>query len=356
MDGKSRSGDWALLSDWALDLIFRKLPSISDCLCFSLVCKPWFSFVSNNYDVLQQRINSSSIEELPLLINFTDEDICFAAYPLNRCVGSSHGWLAFQQRGFDSFFLFNPFSGETINLPNLKIYTDKVTLSKNPSTNPHDFEVAALCKNLDRGESLAILKPGNKTWFRISFRGRRPCDVIYYNERYYVVFTEGSIFSIDNTDNPTVRHEIAPPPSMYTVLEFYLQFYLVKTTTNELLRVERSPPSPSSSVKICKLVTSPKTQTSMFVDVDNLGDEALFVCHNGSTSVSASKFPGCKPNSIYYMDRSYTQSRFDNFHYSVDHINLQDRSSHTQFSFFQKFNIAPRALWIIPTPKVTTTS
>ncbi|KAK4375235.1 hypothetical protein RND71_005912 [Anisodus tanguticus] len=182
---------------------------------------------------------------------------------LNRCCGSSHGWLAFQQRRFRGIFLFHPFFGETINLPSLELYIDRITLSKNPSTSPRDFEVAAICKNLDVGDSLAILKPGNKAWFLRVFRGPRPCDVIYYNERYSVVFCEGIILSTD-----------ALPPSKSTALEFYL----VKTTTNELLRVERSHPlKPDSSVKICKLVTSPTTQTFMFVDVDDLGDEVLFV-------------------------------------------------------------------------------
>ncbi|KAJ8560237.1 hypothetical protein K7X08_004295 [Anisodus acutangulus] len=239
---------------------------------------------------------------------------------------------AIRDRRFRGIFLFHPFFGETINLPSLELYIDRITLSKNPSTSPHDFEVAAICKNLDVGDSLAILKPGNKAWFLRVFRGPRPCDVIYYNERYYVVFCEGSILSTDNTlsMDSVVRYEIARPPSKSTALEFHL----VKTTTNELLRVERSHPlEPDSSVKICKLITSPTTQTFMFVDVDNLGDEALFVCHHGSTSVSAPKFPRCKSNSICYMDRFYmdSESHFADWPYSVDNVHLQDRSSHTFF-------------------------
>lgn len=35
------------------------------------------------------------------------------------------------------------------------------------------------------------------------------------------------------------------------------------------------------------------------VEVETIGDEALFLGKNHSFSLSASKFPGCQPNSIY---------------------------------------------------------
>lgn len=72
MDTQFTSRDWTNLSNLVLYLIFQKLSSISDCLRFS-VCKSWFSFVSNNYDALQQRMNSSSIEEMPLLMIFSTD-------------------------------------------------------------------------------------------------------------------------------------------------------------------------------------------------------------------------------------------------------------------------------------------
>ncbi|MCD7448324.1 hypothetical protein HAX54_040765 [Datura stramonium] len=163
----------------------------------------------------------------------------------------------------------------------------KITLSKNPSTNPHDFEVAAICKNKSgAGEKLAILKPG------------------------------GKILSADYTG---VRSETAPRSKLNS--EFY-------TITNELLKVERSNPfdQQSSSVKICKLVTCGTTEQSMFVDVDNLGDETSFVCHYGATSVSGSKFWGCKSNSIYYVDRFCTELDFCDLSYVVENIYVQDQS------------------------------
>lgn len=43
----------------------------------------------------------------------------------------------------------------------------------------------------------------------------------------------------------------------------------------------------------------------MFIDVENyLGDEAVFLGSDQSISFLASKFSGCKANSIYYMDQN----------------------------------------------------
>ncbi|XP_059310841.1 uncharacterized protein LOC132062250 [Lycium ferocissimum] len=176
------SRDWAGLPDLVLDLIFRKLPSISDCLRFRALCKSWFSFVSNNYYALEKRLNSSSVEELPLLMICTSREKEFDNTSLYssaskskivfdftlpfpntwRCCGSSHGWLAFQHESDLLIQLFNPFSRETINLPHLKYFAGKIIITKNPSTNPNNFEVAAMIKGWSRLNGLAILKPGSK--------------------------------------------------------------------------------------------------------------------------------------------------------------------------------------------------
>ncbi|PHT69212.1 hypothetical protein T459_28699 [Capsicum annuum] len=184
-----------------------------------------------------------------------------------RCCGSSHGWLVFQ-RSDDIIYLFNPFSGETIHLPSLSYHVDKVVLSKNPSTNPYDVEVVAIvqCGFVPLG--LAILRPGSNEWIVMTHGMSRHvvCDVIYYDDRYYVVTSHGRVLSIDK----------------------------MTLDLNEI-----SGPAPVS-VKIYKLVVNPMTQESMFVELDDLGNEALFLSEHSSMSVTASKFSGCIANSVYY--------------------------------------------------------
>ncbi|XP_019258751.1 PREDICTED: F-box/kelch-repeat protein At1g57790-like [Nicotiana attenuata] len=195
MDTKLRSRDWSGLSDLLLDSIFQKLFSISDCLRFGAVCKSWFSFLSNNYDTLQQLINSSSIDELPLLMIFTNRDsstiytslynvtkdkiILDLELPLpdytRKSCGSYNGWLAFQTVDCSNIILFNPFSDESIHLPSPSFQVAKFSLSKNPSTNPFNFEIAAMCMGYS---DFAILKPGSKSWSYTHHRLPTLCDLI----------------------------------------------------------------------------------------------------------------------------------------------------------------------------------
>ncbi|XP_059277773.1 uncharacterized protein LOC132031933 [Lycium ferocissimum] len=357
MDTKLKLRDWAGVSDLILDLIYQKLPSLSDCLCFGAVCKPWFFFVSNNnYDALRQRTGSSSVEELPLLMIFKDRASASTAntslysvtrgkivmdleIPLgwtHRCCGSSHGWLAFQ--GDFSFALYNPFTREKIDLPRLELTATKVILSKNPSANPNDYEVMAMSRNW--GESrLAILKPSSSYWkFVRILTGCPKCDVIYYDERYYVVDYGGKVFSIDNT---TLKYTEIAPDYGYGG---FIEFYLVQTTTNELLRVHiLRPQYKPSRVKILKLVASPMTPESRIEQLDSLGDEALFLCQHSSMSVLASQFSGCKSNS---------RSEYC----SVDIVHLQDDSFNSHCSFDKLIHdthaTMPPASWIIPTLKL----
>lgn len=70
----------------------------------------------------------------------------------------------------------------------------------------------------------------------------------------------------------------------------------------------------------------------MFEDqLDNLGDEALFLCNHGSMSILASKYLGCKANSVYFMDRGV---RLEPSGFMMDLIHRQDGSYFTHFSFY----------------------
>lgn len=94
----------------------------------------------------------------------------------------------------------------------------------------------------------------------------------------------------------------------------------------------------------------------MFVDVDNLGDEALFLCECGSMSVLASNFLGCKSNSIYYIESGYYSLSSCN---DLNIIDLQDGSVRTLISFNEPRisshdSMIPPASFIIPIPKFTT--
>ncbi|KAM3201931.1 hypothetical protein P3L10_029555 [Capsicum annuum] len=139
-------------------------------------------------------------------------------------------------------------------------------------------------------------------------------------------------------------------------------FHLIKSTANELLMVRLSRPNyflssrdERSSVEIFKLIVNPMNQESMFAELDDLGDEALFLSEQGSMSLSASKFSGCIANSVYY-----TNSRLGS-NTSGPMLDLVHYQDGTHFSFEGRSSSDIRinmtsVLWIIPTPKFTTNS
>ncbi|KAM3201933.1 hypothetical protein P3L10_029557 [Capsicum annuum] len=276
MDTELTLRDWTKLPNLVLYLILKKIVSISDFLRFSAVCKPWFSYVLKNQAELKQRINSSSIEEMPVLMilgtNQYGSTINTSLYSVTkrkiilelsfpnddeRCCGSSHGWLVFQ-RSDDIIYLFNPFSGETIHLPSLSYHVDKVVLSKNPSTNPYDVEVVAIvqCGFVPLG--LAILRPGSNEWIVMTHGMSRHvvCDVIYYDDRYYVVTSHGRVLSIDKMTLDL--NEISGPAPVRYSDDFDTKFHLIKTTTNELLMIHISNPNHIFIIKCEDLQVSSK--------------------------------------------------------------------------------------------------
>ncbi|PHT69451.1 hypothetical protein T459_28938 [Capsicum annuum] len=175
------------------------------------------------------------------------------------------------------------FSRQTICLPCPKYNFGKIMITKNPTTNPNNFEVAAMVGNQygDFYTNLAILKQGSHTWF------------LTHHDQY------------------------------------------------ELLKVQISNLT-SPHVKIFKLVaTQSNTQESTFEELDDLGDEALFLSEQCSMSVLASKFPGCKANSIYYLDCKFDMMNIVRLQYD----GLQ--YSHSSVKASSVDNMP--ALWIIPT-------
>ncbi|KAL6190134.1 hypothetical protein ACLB2K_036533 [Fragaria x ananassa] len=77
------------------------------------------------------------------------------------------------------------------------------------------------------------------------------------------------------------------------------------------------------------------------VEVETIGDEALFLGKNYSFSLSASKFPGCQPNSIYYTGDS------DTFVIRIFDVELGTDSA-KYYPYPSSYGHIPPGLWITP--------
>jgi hypothetical protein len=94
------------------------------------------------------------------------------------------------------------------------------------------------------------------------------------------------------------------------ILEYAFGTYLVEISNGDLLLLRRffetylaGGQGMSDYFRVHKLVLDDESGSVVErVEINNIGDDALFVGDNQSICISTSDFPDCKPNSIYYTD------------------------------------------------------
>lgn len=183
----------------------------------------------------------------------------------------------------------------------------KVVLSSDPCSSPNDFVVLAI---YSFKRVLTYIKPGQNHWTNV-WRFTRFEDAIYHLGKFYVVDFHSRVLSIDVSEsNPQVKEVTPSTPTRSN------KSYLVASSSGaDLLLVQRFRKPKrllnclmTSSFKIFKLLGLGSNngdndqQIIERVEITNLGDETLFLGDSYSLCVSASHFPGCKANCIYYDD------------------------------------------------------
>ncbi|PIA52856.1 hypothetical protein AQUCO_01000610v1 [Aquilegia coerulea] len=360
-----------------LSIICEKLVDINDYGRFGDVCKSWRDIV--------WRIRAKIPRQLPVLMfpnSSNNSSSCMhthSFYSLSlgkkliinegsqfrRCFGSSYGWLITEDYS-RMIHLLNPFqsNNNVIKLPCLvpqgkKNYISKAILSHNPSWTS-DYVVMLLYrvyygKDGDTDSFLAILKPGDTYWTRVSVDHKfKPLiDIIYYKDQFYAISCSGIVVFCDiNSTKPSVKR-VASSPNRNIGREVniagescqaFIQAFLVESS-GDLLCVARTlklrPNQHSSSIggfQIYKL----QTKGWRWIELNTLGGHALFLS-NFSTSLLASDFPHCKANHIY--------STFRGLKFEMGVFNLADKSIQILFteSIHYRDKEPSHPLWVQPT-------
>ena len=231
------------------------------------------------------------------------------------------------------------------------IFLYKCVLSRNPwNSKTHEYDrdciIMVIYTNF---KTLAFTRPGYKAWIDIKCDSQCFYDITLYKGKFYAVNNHGNVFvcHIDGDMAFTECVTFCKEP------EDYIQKYLVESSGDLLLvsRIREGPleadefinddfeddiedvnihedeseeeqeqdqeqvrevgqeiiyeiPYMTTGFKILKLESSSKVKSKNeydWVNVDNLGDQALFV-GDTSMSLSASSFNGCKANCIYFTD------------------------------------------------------
>ncbi|KAL5701012.1 hypothetical protein ACHQM5_026395 [Ranunculus cassubicifolius] len=166
-------------------------------------------------------------------------------------------------------------------------------------------------------------------------------DVIYCNSTKQfcaVLHSTGEVFAIDIGEDRgflprTTR--IAPP----TLNHWVSQRSLVETPSGDLLQVFQLG---RSNFEVYLLDPIKRD----WIQIHSLGDNALFLGNNSSMYLSATTFPGCKPNCIYYNFSWVYRESPNGYNPKESGIfNLESNSYESHYAFDAKVILSP-PIWL----------
>ncbi|PIA42846.1 hypothetical protein AQUCO_02000356v1 [Aquilegia coerulea] len=305
--------------------------------------------------------------------------------PNNKyCRGSSFGWLLTIQNisEYDSkdyryiVQLQNPFNNNIIDLPSIDniidndgddtppklfLYIHKAVLSSDPLLTPNNYMVMAIMSCFSK---LAFFKHGTKAWVPIQWEDEEWSyfdDLIYFNKTqqfYAVINNTGAVVAIDfntggiggQSDISTPKlTQIAPPTEKYG---FSRKRYIVETSSGDLLQVIKE-----TEYNESRLATTYQFEVFKldpvgvkWIQIHDIGDTSLFLGDNSSISRCVSGFPGCKPNSIYYINDSNINHQ-TGWRYGCEETgiyNLNDVTVQQHYPTAYR-KIFPAPIWLEPT-------
>ncbi|PIA49898.1 hypothetical protein AQUCO_01300555v1 [Aquilegia coerulea] len=367
-DTKERN--WLDLPDHILNCISDLLIDINDYIRFGAVCRPWrYIYIENlrrhtthrqlpllmipsePCDLQNQTRSLYSLSENRVIPNFQ------IRLPHNKfCRGSSEGWLVVLDDNCTDVYLFNPFLSvdNKLELPHLtefpheedeifEGFLTKAVLSANPTSSFTNYVVMAIYGQYAR---LAFFKPGDKTWTPLDFEYMVIEDVIYFNDQFFAVNFEGTVFAFDVNHHHLKQAELAPPPGN----NIDTRKFLVNSLGNLLLVRRLMKRSEGEYCTTGFEVFKLDEFTRNWVQVESLGDQTLFLGDNTSISISSSHYYGCKRNCIYFTDDYFEGYWVDKLSGPSDIgvFNLEDGSIKQHYPL--KSNIVfPPPIWIEPT-------
>ena len=357
--------EWADLPHDILIEIMRRLSFYDDFVMFGATCKSWQSVCSLENLPLSPRCPWLMLAEdneqrnpTRVFVNLFDNKVYNFRLPelvRKKCFGTSFGWLLSVGTDFQ-MNLFHSLSKHLLSLPpqpNFEdldhhdddfriILVDKCVLSRNPwNLVTHEYEgdciIMVIYCNI---KTLAFTRPGYKVWIDIKSHSRCFDDIAFYKGNFYAVDCHGEVF-ICHIDDDNAFTKSVTPRVLGTRDD--MQKYLVESL-GELLLVSRKlkgnlyaeddmdeTPYMTTGFTILKLECSIEVKGKneyKWVNVDSLGDQALFLGCNSSVSLSASSINGCKANCIYFTDDNieFYLATSNGGGYDMGVFNMEDRT------------------------------
>ncbi|PIA34176.1 hypothetical protein AQUCO_03800035v1 [Aquilegia coerulea] len=336
MEDPNDKGDqertWEDLPTELLDLISSSL-CLGDCIRFRLTCKSWISVtppLRSNHLPMQPESGS----QLPWLVSFrkVKNGVCNFYHPVSSdsytmyipelagalLRNARYGWLLLSKKKSTCILLFNPFTTEIVNLPDLEDGDgpfQNMFFSSPPTSS--DFVVYGLSTY-----TMVVYHKGENTWDTYSLRNppkfkifAAPCNPVFYGSVFYFLCTDGmlALFNPKAIEEES-QWEIFPESALYCMSPNLA----VSTTRNFIVEYNGEilaifvglVGKPISVFKLDHLKMK-------WDRLETLDDKAVFVSHQSSTLIPA----GLKgiENRIYFprlhgQDNSFYSLSTHNYH------------------------------------------
>ncbi|ONK66805.1 uncharacterized protein A4U43_C06F12160 [Asparagus officinalis] len=329
-------------------------------------------------------------------------------------VGSRYGWLFTVDTQGRSIQLLNPLTRAQIPLPSLDAFehptswvnydghTDfgfvlKAVISSDPSNKRRnlngDDDCILVIAIITMFEVLSFCRVGDDKWTNVEGSPLYIKDVIWYKGEVYAVDGYGVAVVYDFAGDKTIKQIAYSPDDLLDC-----ERYLVVLTNGDLLQVvrereyERSDKEedefllPTCDFVVYKLevfdepvkpegvgYSTLKTRGTTldrriptnhkfkfkWVEMENLGDHAIFVGQNYSFCVPAGEYQGCKPNCIYFTDHGGLHSIIARGNLDQEKIheysacdmaiyNFKDKHFEEFTQLNDRYHVPP--IWITPNP------
>ncbi|KAL5557787.1 hypothetical protein UlMin_033998 [Ulmus minor] len=385
------SSDWTQLPPELLELISKSIAIYADYLRFRGVCRSWRSSTPKIPEHLPPQLPWLMLPQPNFhkphraFFNLSNDKVHFLNLPEashgQRCCGSAHGWLVILDET-PSILLLNPLTRAKFHLPPLSSFPNvvhfdyseigreyvlrsstgeiyprslrqirdsfikKLVFSSTPSKSNNFVALAILNQTGD----LAFCKNGDQSWSFIDGVQSYSEDVVYYQNSFYAVNKYGAVAVCDVRGSIPVVSIIETPRQIGADMQ-----YLVNSG-NDLLLVSRyldldfensEEHYRTVGFEVFRLDWS----RPRWEKVKNLGARMLFIGQNLSLSVSASDFPGCIGNCIYFTD-DYSEFNYENVfgEYDSGIFRLWDESIEGQWNS-QGREHWPTPIWVSPNPR-----
>ncbi|TVU24242.1 hypothetical protein EJB05_26663, partial [Eragrostis curvula] len=317
---------WSSLPLDLVGLVLSHLHSDAIRVRFAAVCRHW-RHVARNY-------LPSLFPAFPWIFSRDGSCLRLPVGELHRlrfrkgvsCHGSFGDWLLFQENGLwrNRRFLENPLSGAIVPLPS------RHSSAESKSELFHIVKVIVCSNDLIAAmirydgtyiNRVVCCRPGMPSWSRPGEHNscRYYEDIAFHEGNIYTVAAGGDLFVHEITKGSVTREPKLSLPKRvlqapaWPVLYYDSTCHLVLSCTGKLLLVRWFlPRNPwACSIDLMLQVFEADFEMDLWLEVENLNDQVLFVSSKCSKAMSASTHVDClQANKIYLIDHDTIISTF----------------------------------------------